>query len=186
MQWLPLEAIDTNDWSSTQKTWLTYRGSLTKKLRRLNQLLTGAMNHRIYQEAWGAMYHDESEYLGLLPTEPVRVRETDWSHQESLWVMTRCIIPAHTINSKTQVLAHIGERSLGDLLFKDPELQRSEFEFKLLTLKDPYLQRLAANAAGGDVRYWARRSLFYYFEQPLLVMEVFLPTLLAFVMPRDE
>jgi chorismate--pyruvate lyase len=55
----------------------------------------------------------------------------------------------------------LNEKPLGEYLFNHPELIRTEMD---------------VSALGSDT--WARRSLFYLFNKPVLVAEFFLPRLL--------
>ena len=145
--------------TATERRWLIYRGSLTKRLRQTNANIL----HHIRQEKWETPQREESQHLALLTTEFARIRETDWCVQETLWVKTRAIIPAKTMQGKGQRLQVLGDLSLGDLLFADPDLQRSPFEFSRITIQEK--------------NCWARRSIFFYFEKPLLVNEIFFPTI---------
>lgn len=57
-------------------------------------------------------------------------------------------------------LRRLNERPLGEFLFRDPRLQRSQLEIVQ------------------SAEIWGRRSLFISHERPLLVAEFFLPALL--------
>jgi chorismate--pyruvate lyase len=153
----------------SERQWLTHTGSLTKRLRRLKP---GKVEHLIRYEAWELPQADETRYLGISPTQSVFIRETDWCYQNDVVVTTRALIPAATLQAEGEQLQTIGVRSLGDLLFADPNLKRSAFEFTH-TVVDKKL-------------CWARRSIFFYFDKPLLVSEVFFPSILNINPPSDE
>ncbi|HAW92222.1 MULTISPECIES: chorismate--pyruvate lyase family protein [unclassified Arsukibacterium] len=72
-----------------------------------------------------------------------------------------------------QPLAQLGEKPLGEVIFQQPHVRRSEIEVARVKLTHP----LTAAVASGE--YWARRSVFTLAGQPLLVAEVFLDGVLA-------
>lgn len=158
-----------NEMPQKTRQWLAYRGSLTKRLR---QAGAAEINHIIRQEKWELPTAEEAQYLQLNSQESVFIRETDWQYKNNLWVMTRALIPLATLQNKGKDLQTVGSRSLGDFLFTDPDLQRSEFEF-------------ASFIFDGQV-CWARRSLFSYWNKPLLVSEIFFPSILNSEPPADE
>lgn len=149
--------------------WLAHVGSLTKRLRRVG---SGDIEHRVRYEAWELPQADEAAYLGVLTTERWFIRETDWYYQGHRGVMTRALISATAEQAPGECLHTIGTRSLGDLLFADPNLTRSPFEFARLMIEGK--------------NCWARRSIFFYFGKPLLVKEVFFPSMLGIDPPNDE
>ena len=72
----------------------------------------------------------------------------------------------------------LSERPLGSMLYDDPDVWRSPFEVTRLTAGSALF--LMANAVARDAGatspgLWARRSLFWRRDQPLLVAECFLP-----------
>jgi chorismate--pyruvate lyase len=78
----------------------------------------------------------------------------------------RSVFPESTLQGNTRYLRYaLDERPLGDLLYRDPTLKRTDFE--IACLKDIYLQPL-----------WARRSAFFIQNKPILLTEVFMPALL--------
>ena len=72
----------------------------------------------------------------------------------------------------------LGNRSLGSLLFRHPLVQRQSLHYKALRYHHPLYQSAAAVLNNPPHSLWARRSLFYLHNAPLLVTEVFLPEIL--------
>jgi chorismate--pyruvate lyase len=82
------------------------------------------------------------------------------------------------LTGEEQALAHLKERSLGSVLFKNPALQRSEFEIACLKPR-MFLHSKAITAVEQSLPdLWARRSLFSLPGKSLLLTEVFLPDMI--------
>lgn len=143
-----------------QLSWLDEPGSLTV---RLVGEARGAFAVRVIWEGWGLPALEERHKLGLRAGRYALIREVELLGHGVPWVRARSILPAACLSGKGRRLRHLGNRSLGGLLFKDPTLVRGPIE--IAPLKHP----------GG--RVWARRSRLYYHGKPLLVAEAFLPAL---------
>lgn len=86
-------------------------------------------------------------------------------------------IPVSTLTNAQTELSHIGNNSLGKILFRDPSMIRGEIEvtsFSTNSVLHNFCQTIDQNT---DKTLWARRSLFYINKKPLLVSELFLPAL---------
>lgn len=79
--------------------------------------------------------------------------------------------PQQTMQALT-ALSGLGQHSLGEFLFRHKELVRGEIETTELTITLP-------QAAITQIPCRARRSVFRLGEYPLLVAEVFLPTMMT-------
>ncbi len=87
----------------------------------------------------------------------------------------RAVFPADFFTGKNHsILAELDSRPLGKLLFRDPALRRSEFEIALLQPRHLEYQ-WAVQQQAAPATLWARRSIFWLQEKPLLLMEVFFP-----------
>ncbi len=75
-------------------------------------------------------------------------------------------------------MSDLGNRSLGSLLFTHPLVIRQPLHYKALRSHHPLYRSAAAVLTDAPDRLWARRSLFYLHDAPLLVTEVFLPEIL--------
>ncbi len=145
------------DW----RGWLSDSGSLT---RRLVQLSRGDFRVEVVSQGWGRPTRSEAKVLGMRSRQRALVREVQLIGNGQPWVYARSIIPAQTLTGPQRQLKRIGTRPLGALLFSDPTMRRGPLQISRLALRD-------------QSRVWARRSLFYLAEKPLLVCEVFLPAL---------
>jgi chorismate--pyruvate lyase len=72
----------------------------------------------------------------------------------------------------------LGSKPLGALLFAHPLVEREPLHYKSLRNTHPLYQRAVKPLKDPPRRIWARRSLFYLHDAPLLVTEVFLPNIL--------
>ncbi|WP_409524280.1 chorismate--pyruvate lyase family protein [Nitrincola sp. MINF-07-Sa-05] len=143
------------------RNWLCDRGSLTLRLTRASH------NHfsvRLLEQGWGRPSASESCVLGMSGRQVALIREVELLGQGEPWVYARSVIPEETLTGRHRQLRHLGATSLGAVLFKDPDMRRGPLQ--VCRLHSPELGEL-----------WARRSLFYLSEKPLLVCEVFLPAL---------
>lgn len=102
------------------------------------------------------------------------VREIFLQCADTPLVYGRSIIPARTFSGRERRLAFWGQRSLGDYLFRQPNVIRGRIEVAMIPALSA-LGELVQDHAPVDSSLWGRRSIFYIREKPLLVVEVFLP-----------
>ena len=167
------------DYTKRQTEWLLSTDSMTNRLRQLSNHTT----HLELQTAgWHPIYAEERELLTetgvkhLLP-EPLWVREVVHRHQSTPWIWARTVIPAETLH-KTG-LAGESTEPIGDILFRDPHLQRSKLEFTQVPKFHPYFRSIAQYLEKeGNSETVARRSILWFQQHPLLITEVFLPAFL--------
>jgi chorismate--pyruvate lyase len=92
-------------------------------------------------------------------------------------VFAQTEIPHSTLTAEQTQLAEIGTESLGRILFQDASMKRGAIEIAHFTEKSQ-LPDLSPQLKTSDISsLWARRSLFYLNDKPLLVSELFLPAL---------
>ncbi len=163
--WREATDILPTAWSEHEKNWLTYSGSLTTQLRHVTD---GELEHRLCSEKYGHATQDESHKLGIEVDEVVWIREIEWWCRGELAVTARVVIPKKSFVGKGRRLREIGNRSLGDVLFSDPNLKRSPFEISKSTSE------------------WSRRSVFNCYEQPVLIQENFLSPIFNYTMKPER
>lgn len=160
LHWQPLEQ-HRNVPAPLVRKWLTDTGSLTKLL------VTLSNNHfqvQLVSEDW------------VIPTSatliqhfgPIAPMHRFWSRKVLLlgkgepWVAAHTLIPEHSFCSPLQQVMELNTKPLGEFLFSHPELVRGEMDFATIATQG-----------------WARRSLFFLYQKPIMVAEFFLPALLA-------
>lgn len=152
--------------SSTQ--WLRAACGKTLKLKLINQ-------------SWKGLINSEYQLLKIRNRSVALVREVEIKGHGKPWMLARAVFPLSTLTGKTKfLLKQLDDRPLGELLFQDPNLMRSEFELSLLdlaTCEYPFVREYAKKIKGLQ---WGRRSIFWYHQKPILLTEIFLPALVAY------
>lgn len=165
--WLPADHLsapldnDLHDWLYGDK------GSLT---RRLTDLAEGAFSVTPLTEGWQALRDDECAALGVAEGSQGWVREVYLRGHQEPWVFARSVAAREALERSGLDLPHLGNRSLGELLFSDPAFARGPLQAR----------RYPEAWLPPDVRQpqlWARRSCFSQEELRVVVAEVFLPAL---------
>ena len=121
---------------------------------------------------------DESVLLGLAP------QQLAYSREVLLYADGQPVVFAHSAFAREHLrgawldVRTLGNKSLGALLFANPLVERKPLHYRALRNTHPLHQRAATVLNDPPHRLWARRSLFYLHDEPLLVTEVFLPGIL--------
>ncbi|WP_241235068.1 chorismate--pyruvate lyase family protein [Amphritea opalescens] len=160
-RWHALQRPATTDAPRIWRKWLLDKGSLTQHLINASN---GHFRVEVVRQQWGQPSLAEAKALNIPTRQKVLIREVQLLGYNQPWVFARTIIPASTLTGKQRKLHALGTRSLGSVLFRDPTMKRSPLEISRIPLSN------------GETT-WARRSLFYLANKPLLVAEVFLPAL---------
>lgn len=173
---LPLGAL--THWISETKSlccaqniasWLYDHNSLTKKLElqfndfsvKLKQQVNIAPNDQL-----SSLFNDEQKIL---------VREVFLHCEDKPVVFAQTEIPFSTLSEQQAEIAKIGEQSLGKILFQDPTMLRGQIEVTEFKKGSLFHQLALELHQPVEHSLWARRSLFYLNNKPLLVSELFLP-----------
>ncbi|OUD12223.1 chorismate--pyruvate lyase family protein [Thioflexithrix psekupsensis] len=164
--------------SSTWATWLLDRGSLTQ---RLQQISAAPVQVKVLCQYWDYPANDERQLLHLAPRHYARLREVYLGNGQQYWVFARTVLPESLLTGKYAYLKHWGEKPLGDILFSHPTLMRQQLQITQIPILHPLLKNIRTDfspfQAKNNPFFWARRSLFYLEKKPLLILEVFLPSL---------
>lgn len=120
----------------------------------------------------------ESLALGLRLSSAGWVREVLLRCEDQPLVFARTVMPVGILRGHYRALRHLGSRPLGSLLFGRDTIRRGPLTVACLGPAHHLRQRAEA-LTGQDRPAWARRSVFRVGAKPILVTEVFLPTLLG-------
>ncbi len=157
------------------KSWLRDRSSLTARLQR-----RGTFAVRLLRQGLGMPTGDEALALGIKRKRLVWVREVALLCDGAPLVFAHTVLPRRPRGPVTGWLARLGTRSLGALLFAHPGFSRAVINCKRLDHRHP-LFRPAVDAmqlaASPPPILWARRSLFTFGRQTVLVTEIYSPAL---------
>lgn len=154
--------------------WLRDHGSLTQRI----QQRCDEFSVRNVKSGLARIALDESALLGISP------RQLAWSREVFLCADDRPVVFAHSacvardLRGTWRPIRDLGNKPLGALLFTHPLVERQPLHYKALHAHHPLYRRTTALLPDPPDRLWARRSLFYLHQAPLLVTEVFLPEIL--------
>lgn len=161
-RWLTIDRPTERQAPMQWRHWLTDRGSLTQRLVKRSK---GNFHVEVVRQYWGVPVLSERKALNMRCRERALIREVRLMGNNTAWVYARSIIPASTLTGRQRILAQMGTKPLGQMLFNDPTMQREPLQIGCLQLPN-------------NEHAWARRSIFRLENKPLLVCEVFLPSLL--------
>ncbi len=148
--------------------WLFDDGSLTRKLIALSK---DQFEVQVLQQDVSTPMASEAKALKITPNTPVMIREVVLKGRGRPWIFARSILPMTTMTGRLAGLRNLSNQPLGELLFQDPSMTREPLETAYLPAR---VLSVPAPLAAGDDRLWARRSVFFLDQKPLLVTEVFL------------
>lgn len=169
-QWQPTPSVERG-----LRVWLESDGSLTRRLRRLGGREFGL---QVVGEGWQQSSAEDLLMLGSLAGR-VRVRQVLLSAHEVPLVFASTRMPPETL-ARHPWLGRLGKNPLGEALADRPDVERTPFEFALLTSEHPLIAAIPAGATIMPGSLWCRRSRFVIGESPILVYEVFMPGLASF------
>lgn len=159
-------------------TWLRERRSLTARWQRIS----GAFRVEPVRQTVCAPFADERASLRLSPRQLTQVRDVVLYCGDTPVAFAHAATPLTPRGPVRHWLRRLGRRSLGTLLFTHPGFVRLGVEYAAIDARHPLYRGISQ--AAGDARlervYWARRALFAFGEQRILLTEVFLPAVLAY------
>ena len=159
---------------SPWRAWLAYDGSLTRRI------VSHSRTFRVELLGQSLRIPNEDEYraLGRPSHRRAFVREVVLHADGRPVVLAHSIVARRDIEGPWRSVLGLGTRPLAMLLFTDPLVRRTPFEYARVDARHP-LWRRARHVFGREFpTLWARRSLFHRHGRPLMVTEVFLPAVL--------
>jgi chorismate--pyruvate lyase len=169
--WLPATRLRAGALPAGLAGWLLDSSSLT---RRLQQACAGRFAVEVTAHYRGRPMSSEAAALGMRGGRHALIREVTLSCDGRPWVFARTVIPLATLRGPRRRLAHLGNRPLGALLFREPGMVREPVEVARLDGSAPPAGAIVSAAIGPGI--WGRRSIFRLAGHPLLVSEFFLPS----------
>jgi len=147
--------------SGPWRNWLLDAGSLTQNLK---DLAPGRFSLQLLDRRFSSPSVSECNALGTMIRQQAYIREVALCVDEQPQIFARSIIPRSTLTGNERQLLNLNSKPLGEFLFAHKNMRRGPIEIKQGVLNGQKL--------------WARRSLFFVNNKPLLVCEFFLPSLL--------
>lgn len=137
--------------------WLTKPHCVSEKLRPHCQTLS--LSIISWQEE--IPLPEENQRLGLPERAAAMVRQVTLQGDGVPWTQGRLVVPLSTYHHAKEKFDTLGNRLLGEtLLYPDANITRSGFEFAEIA-----------------PAHFARRSVFWMEQHPLLLTEIFLPAI---------
>ncbi len=169
----------TKDPSLVQFEWLTKPYILSKALKRISKDITV----KVLDQRFMSAISDEYMALGIPQDELPFVRQVFLVGENQVpLTYGRVVIPKQTYQAHFGDFEKLGSKLLGEsLLYNNPDVIRSEFEFACLENDPRQIFVLEQLPDLPQQPLWARRSVFSIKQHPLLVTELFLPYLPAYI-----
>jgi chorismate lyase len=154
--------------------WLRDRGSLTQRIQqRCSRFAVRGVRSGLARIAL-----DESALLGIAAQHLAYSREVFLYADDQPVVFAHSALAREHLRGAWSAVRTLGNKPLGALLFAHPLVERMPLHYQALRITHPLYRRAAGVLRHPPHRLWARRSLFYLHDAPLLVTEVFLPGIL--------
>jgi chorismate lyase len=152
--------------------WLINKTSLTLRL----QIRYSDFHVQPISQQRAKPIAEEAKLLGLRHSETMQVRDVllVGDSQQPL-VFAHSILPDSSLQGDWYQLGKIGNKPLGEALFKNPRVIRTPLSYKRLSINDVLYQKAVKHVSTPPIYLWARRSIFSLNCAKILVSEVFLP-----------
>jgi chorismate lyase len=160
--------------SIRDRSWLQCRGSLTRHI----QAQCNDFRVEPVFQSFATVHRDERVVIDLRPGELAMVREVFLYCKYTPVVFAHSVVARKDLRGAWRGLSSLGNRSLGSVLFGNPKITRTPFQFKKLHHRHTLFERACLKLPLKPPGLWARRSLFTLHGQSILVTEVFLPGIL--------
>lgn len=161
--------------SKTLRSWLIEPGSLTARLKAHSKSFAVKV---LGQKVMACRIQEAND--DIKAGEDVLVREVLLLCDGEPHVFARSLLPLSSLTGEQEKLAHLGDRSLGQVLFNHPELIRKNIEVANFNNNQAIKALIGNLQLTKDSDVWGRRSVFVIDNKPMVVAEVFLPNAHAY------
>lgn len=167
--------LDARAWQGLPprvRGWLALESSMTE---RVGQAAQGTVDVEVLRQSPGSLLPDERRFFpGVVG--PATIREVCLSSGGRPLLIARTVVVSRRLQSHPTVRT-LGTRALGSLLFAEGPPAYSARQVAHLGPGAPLVRLARRRHLGVAKGYWARRTLYRLFGEPLLVTEVVLPEL---------
>lgn len=172
VQWLPAERLGQLSIDAQVRPWLIGKGLLTQRLK------------AVCGERFGLRLADQwTGLLGAAHQAALRCtdnaglfRDVEMSNLENLWVFEQTVMPDSTLVAHPW-LAELGDSALGETLSDLSAMVRSSYEYAWLPAAEALTSRALRDAHVKPAGLWARRARVSLRGAPLLMQELFFPSM---------
>lgn len=162
-KWCPETHPQVGAISAEWRHWLLNRGSLTQ---RLVDFSDNDFEVKVLFQGWEKPLLHEARELNIPLNLVARIREVELHCHGVAYVFARSVMPLQIFLQQRHVLANIGTRPLGHLLFKDGKMRSSKRSISRYQTSDRH-------------SIFGRSTPYRYADQEILVSEFFInPTLI--------
>ena len=169
-RWYNIDQLEQQAQPDIVRQWLGAVGSMTHAMRSLTE---EQLQLQLLSSAPQQVHSEEAELLGALTSIELFTREVLMQQEEEALLYGRSIFPASLADVDLATIENLGTEPLGEVLFKLKEAPRLSMQFAMLD-KNNYLYQALNQHLIQSEPLFARRSLFDYQGQHVLVQEVFL------------
>lgn len=173
-RWIPQKRLRQDSIPAAIKPWLLDRGSLTQ---RIIEACEQSFRVQVRDQSWQRPLLGESRLLHLRKGSDALIRQVNLLCGEQRWVYARTVIPRTTMVGDLRRLAHLGNQPLGAFLFAYKGMRRLQMEVAILRAGDELYEQAVAGMSHRPGKIWGRRSLFCLKNKPVLVYEIFTPSI---------
>jgi chorismate--pyruvate lyase len=170
--WLPAERLGQLTIDGPLRPWLIGKGLLTLRLK---VLLGERFSLALVEQFTGLLNADVQRGLGAADKAGL-FRDVEMRCDDRVWVYAQTVIPDSTLTCHPW-LAELGDAALGETLTGLSGFERSSYEYAWLPAGDVLCGRALGGADVKPAGLWARRSRLTLRGAPLLVQELFLPSM---------
>jgi len=159
--------------------WLLHRGSLTERLMAFSE---DKFQVNVLSQRWERPLNHEAQSLGIPLHLVARIREVELCCDGVVVVFARSVMPLQVFLEQRHVLANIGSRPLGHLLFKDGKIRISKRNIAISSgLASDVVRGKALNKGDSNEEaktIYGRSTPYQYINREILVSEYFVNNLL--------
>lgn len=157
------------------KDWVALETSMTA---RIGMVADMPIDVEVLRQTEAALRPDEEVFFEH-PDDPAVVREVCLSAGGLPLLVARTSLTSQKLQNHPTIVK-LGNKALGSLLFAGPKpCPFTAREYAWLPPGEPLFDLVRSRHTGKGPGYWARRTLFWLFDEPLLVTEIFTPELLS-------
>ena len=173
-RWRSAHGLRVPGMSDDMAEWLFDSESLTKRLRQAGR---GDFRVRLLKQRLEQPLLCERLALGLGDRAYALVRQVHLYCAGELAVYARTVMPLSVLRGRSRMLARLGGKPLGEMLFRDKSMRRGPMEIARIGVGDLFYSWGVPEGYASRGQIWGRRSVFRLSGKSLLVNEIFMPPL---------
>ena len=172
IQWLPAERLGQLTVDSHVRPWLIGKGLITLRMK----AVCGERFALRLVDQWTGLLSAGHRSALRVPDNAGLFRDVEMCCGEQVWMFAQTIIPDSTLCAHPW-LAELGDSALCETLSDLSGVERSSYEYGWLPTEEPVTARALRDAEIRPAGLWARRSRVSLRGAPLLIQELFLPSM---------